>query len=60
MLESMRTAVHSGIVTPVVNCPTDKVMVLSCSEIAFVTLSKDFSFSSSSSNFPSPAARMIS
>ena len=43
MLESMRTAVHSGIVTPVVNCPTDKVMVLSCSEIAFVTLSKDFS-----------------
>ena len=32
----------------------------SYSEIAFVTLSNDFSFSSSSSNFPSPAARIIS
>ena len=27
-LDSMMTAVHSGTVTPVVSCPTDRVMVL--------------------------------
>ena len=57
---SIRTAVHSGIVIPVVNCPTDKVIVFSCSEIALTTLSYDFIVSSSSSSFPSPAARTIS
>ena len=58
---SIRTAVHSGIVIPVVNCPTDKVIVLSCSAIALTTLSYDFIVSSSSSySFPSPAARTIS
>ena len=60
MLLSIKTAVHSGIVIPVVSCPTDKVMVLSYSEIAFTTLSYDFIVSSSSSSFPSPAARITS
>ena len=68
MFDSMSTPVHSGTVTPVVSWPTDKVMVFvlafsppfSALAIASRTLSNDFSFSSSSSILPSPAARMIS
>ena len=56
----MSTAVHSGIVIPVVSCPTDNVIVFSCSAMAATTLSYDFIVSSSSSSFPSPAARTIS
>ena len=39
ILDSIRTAVHSGIVTPVVNWPTDRVMVYSFSLIACFTRS---------------------
>ena len=63
--DSMMTAVHSGTVTPVVSCPTDRVMVLpsdfSASAMAVRTLSSDLptaTGSVSSSERPSPAARM--
>ena len=38
-LESINTAVHSGIVIPVVSCPTDNVIVFSYFSIAAFTLS---------------------
>ena len=60
MFESMSTAVHSGTVTPVVSCPTESVMVLSCVAMASRTLSNAFTDSSSSSSLPSPAASTTS
>ena len=62
--DSMMTAVHSGTVTPVVSCPTDRVIVLpsdfSASSIAVRTLSRAFPVATesvSSSERPSPAAK---
>ena len=62
MLLSMKTAVHSGMVTPVVSWPTLKVIVLSWLLIASRTLSKLrlLLVASSSSSLPSPAASTIS
>ena len=59
-LHSINTALHSGMVTPTVSCPTVNVIVLSCSAMAFFTLSYAFLVSSSSLILPSPAARITS
>jgi len=59
-LDSISTAVHSGTVIPVVNCPTDSVIVLSLWSMASRTLSYAFLVSSSSESLPSPAASTIS
>ena len=58
---NIKTAVHSGIVTPVVSCPTERVIVLSLLAIASRTLISEDSLSitSSTSDCPSPAAITI-
>src|SRR5690348_15793629 len=63
-LDNMMTAVHSGTVTPVVSCPTDRVMVLpfdsSALAMAVRTLFSDLptaTASVASSERPSPAAK---
>ena len=55
MEQSIKTAVHSGMVTPVVSCPTERVIVFSLFLIASRTAVIAFWFSSSSS--PLPTAR---
>ena len=58
--ESMMTAVHSGTVTPVVSCPTDRVMVLpsdfSASSMAVRTLSRDLPTATASVSSSAPVA----
>ena len=60
--ESISTAVHSGMVTPVVSWPTDSVIVYSCDCIAAFTRLNALSLAawSSPSMRPSPAASTIS
>ena len=58
IFDNMSTAVHSGMVTPVVSCLTERVIVLSYFSIASITLSYALSDTSSSPLLPAPTAAM--